>query len=110
MNTRTRLYQPSTKPTGTAQAVPSATPTNTRRVDAQMSPREVLAHEELPRFGGHRVRRRDQAAIDQPARAHGVPGEHDQDPRGQYEKRTPEAGHKAICHSLAGGLSLSYCR
>jgi hypothetical protein len=37
MKARTCLYQPSTNPTGIAQAVPSATPVNTRLVDAQMS-------------------------------------------------------------------------
>src|SRR5665213_3907877 len=37
MNIRTLRYQPSTKPAGTANAMPSATPTTTRPVDIRMS-------------------------------------------------------------------------
>ena len=37
MNIRTFLYQPSTKPAGTATAMPSATPMKTRCVDIRMS-------------------------------------------------------------------------
>src|SRR5215204_6226990 len=108
MKARTCLYQPSTKPTGTAQAVPSATPTKTRLVDVQMSRARFSWTNKFPRLGGNGVRRWNQAGIDQAAGAHGVPGEHDERPRGQDEKRTLEPRHqsaiplqeRSACHTV----------
>ena len=58
-------YQPSTKPTGTATAMPSATPMKTRSVDIKMSSGSRAVVEQLRETRGDRVRRRHQRRIDE---------------------------------------------